>query len=421
MRPPRTGTCAFARSPGRTSLAKVAVVGGGAAGIGAAIALTRSGMDVALFEAEARLGGHCYAVAVSQWDGRTIRVDAGVSEYNPATAGSFAALLRELDLRTQPVNADISVMTPQRVPVWHCATARRCFAALRTIRSGFSTRSRASIAAASRCSTTRPMRPRQRSAISTTSSIRRIFARSISIRWRVRPCDARQLPGEHPIRSLVTSWRMLGLVGPDAQRMTLQGGMHSWCDAAERWLRTRNVQLFLSTRVASISRLGDSVRLRAVDGEKSSRHFAFDHVIIATSPRAGGRLCWKTPPRTRPGSTPSSNRGASARSCISIRRCCRPTGPPGEPASTSRMVRRRRPDPHALRQPAPELARLGARRLRHDQSDHRAGHGQDPVRPPFRPSGDRRGGRAGPAPARRHAGATPHLVLRRLPARALRA
>jgi predicted NAD/FAD-binding protein len=76
-------------------------------------------MDVALFEAEARLGGHCYAVAVAQWDGRTIRVDAGVSEYNPATAASFTALLRELDLRPQPVNADISVMTPQRMPIWH--------------------------------------------------------------------------------------------------------------------------------------------------------------------------------------------------------------------------------------------------------------------------------------------------------------
>jgi predicted NAD/FAD-binding protein len=67
--------------------------------MGAAIALTKSGMDVSLFEAEPRLGGHCLGVSVSLWDGRTVRVDAGVSDFNPATFDSFCALTRELDLR----------------------------------------------------------------------------------------------------------------------------------------------------------------------------------------------------------------------------------------------------------------------------------------------------------------------------------
>ena len=99
-------------------MAKVAVVGGGAAGIGAAIALTKAGMDVSLFEAEARLGGHCFGVSVSLWDRRTIRVDAGVSEFNPATFSSFCGLLQELDLRYQPVNQDVSFMTPDRATIW---------------------------------------------------------------------------------------------------------------------------------------------------------------------------------------------------------------------------------------------------------------------------------------------------------------
>jgi uncharacterized protein len=60
-------------------LAKVAVVGGGAAGMGAAIALAKSGMDVSLFEAEPRLGGHCFGASISLWDGRTVRVDAGIA------------------------------------------------------------------------------------------------------------------------------------------------------------------------------------------------------------------------------------------------------------------------------------------------------------------------------------------------------
>ena len=43
-------------------MAKVAVVGGGAAGIGAAVQLVKAGMDVTLVDAAPRLGGHCSAV-----------------------------------------------------------------------------------------------------------------------------------------------------------------------------------------------------------------------------------------------------------------------------------------------------------------------------------------------------------------------
>ena len=99
-------------------MAKVAIVGGGAAGIGAAVALTKAGMEVSLFEAEPRLGGHCFGVSVSLWDQRTIRVDGGVSDFNPAICTRFCGLLHELDLRYSPVNQDVSFMTPDRATVW---------------------------------------------------------------------------------------------------------------------------------------------------------------------------------------------------------------------------------------------------------------------------------------------------------------
>ena len=108
-------------------MAKVAVVGGGAAGIAAAIALVKSGMDVSLFEADLRLGGHCFGVSVSQWDRRTIRVDGGVCEFNPEISSAFCALLQELDVRTEPVNADISFMTGERAPIWFTRNGQPIF------------------------------------------------------------------------------------------------------------------------------------------------------------------------------------------------------------------------------------------------------------------------------------------------------
>jgi hypothetical protein len=61
-------------------------------------------------------------------------------------------------------------------------------------------------------------------------------------------------PDQYLIRSLVESWRMLGIVGPGVPRMVVQGGMHTYCGAVERWLRDRKISLHLSTRVVSITR-----------------------------------------------------------------------------------------------------------------------------------------------------------------------
>jgi uncharacterized protein len=91
-------------------------------------------------------------------------------------------------------------------------------------------------------------------------------------------------PEQYSIRQLVSSWRMQGIVGPEpTERMAVHGGMHTYCEAVERWLRERKVSLHLSTRVAGIDRPGDVIRLRAIDREKSSLALSFDHVIIATN------------------------------------------------------------------------------------------------------------------------------------------
>jgi uncharacterized protein with NAD-binding domain and iron-sulfur cluster len=56
----------------------IAIIGGGAAGMGAAYGLVKAGFDVSLFEQGARLGGHCFGIPVCRPDGKIVRIDAGV-------------------------------------------------------------------------------------------------------------------------------------------------------------------------------------------------------------------------------------------------------------------------------------------------------------------------------------------------------
>ena len=263
-------------------MAKVAIIGGGSAGVGAAIALAKAGMDVSLFEAEPRLGGHCFSVAVALWDRRTIQVDAGVCEFNQALSDHLHELMCELNLACNPATTDVSFMTPRRTTVWFSRGGSPQFR--------------------------QPLDERQRF----LDEVKRfdetcfeVLDDATYVDWSVqRYLDARQYsqlfrriyfdpqargcfavfgrPADSClIRSLVASWRMLGLVGA-AQRKVVQGGMHVYCNAVEKWLRERRVSVRLSTRVASIDRLGGGVKLRACNREHSDLTFWFDHVVMAT-------------------------------------------------------------------------------------------------------------------------------------------
>jgi predicted NAD/FAD-binding protein len=84
---------------------RIAIVGGGIAGLGTAWLLNRRGFDVTLFEAAPRAGGHTATVDVTL-DGRTFAVDTGFLVYNERTYPRLVELFRELDVRT--VASDMS-------------------------------------------------------------------------------------------------------------------------------------------------------------------------------------------------------------------------------------------------------------------------------------------------------------------------
>jgi predicted NAD/FAD-binding protein len=265
-------------------LPKVAIVGGGVAGIGAAIALTKTGIDVSLFEAEARLGGHCFGVAVPLWDGRTVRVDGGVADFNPVISGAFCDLLQELDLRCHATSQDISFMLPDRSTVWSTRGGEPHFRRPPND-------PKALVEEIDRFNRT-SVELLEDATYADWSAQRYLDDKRYSDEFRSLYFDPRARgefsfpvgpPSQLPIRRVVSAWHMLGVVGAEpCRRMSVQGGMHTYCEAAARWLRQRNVPLFLSTRVVSITRPEGSVCIRTIDREKASSTFSFDHVVLAT-------------------------------------------------------------------------------------------------------------------------------------------
>jgi predicted NAD/FAD-binding protein len=74
---------------------RIAIVGAGIAGLGAAWLLTRQGHAVTLFEAGATLGGHTSTVDVTL-EGRTFPVDTGFLVFNDRTYPRLISLFAEL-------------------------------------------------------------------------------------------------------------------------------------------------------------------------------------------------------------------------------------------------------------------------------------------------------------------------------------
>ena len=78
---------------------RIAVVGAGIAGLGAAWRLSRQGFGVTLFEGSARAGGHTHTVDVTI-DGVTHPVDTGFLVFNDRTYPQLVALLDALGVRS---------------------------------------------------------------------------------------------------------------------------------------------------------------------------------------------------------------------------------------------------------------------------------------------------------------------------------
>ncbi|HWO25628.1 MAG TPA: cyclic nucleotide-binding domain-containing protein [Kofleriaceae bacterium] len=270
-------------------MARIAVVGGGAAGMGAAKVLLEAGLDVTLFEEAPRLGGHCFAVPVPlAGAGRgAVLVDAGVSDFNYATSGEVCRLMDELGLVTQPIVCDSTYTTLEGDPIWTTKGGPRVIDGIidegrffeeielfRTTCVEVTAEARFSEWTAREYLDEHDYSPDFR---------RGFFAPRAGGSFAMPDRD----PEDYFIRPLVAYWQMEGLVGTGPEeRMIVEEGMHAWPAAFHIWFEERGGRLRTAARVVGISRRPHGIRIRLETHEGAHESQWFDHVVLAASPHA---------------------------------------------------------------------------------------------------------------------------------------
>ncbi len=267
-------------------MARVAVIGGGAAGMGAAKVLLDAGLDVTLFEELPRLGGHCFAIPVPHGK-RTVLVDAGVSDFNRVTSHAVQGFMAELGIAVSAITADATYASIDGHPVWtskggvrrvidNVSDEARLFADLELFEATC-----VEVTAEARFSewTAR----RYLDEYDYGPDFRTSF-------FNPRAGGAFPMPDRDPedyfIRPLVAYWQMDGLVGARrGERMVVEHGMHAWPAAFHIWFEEHRGQLRTSTRVVGIARRPRGIRLR-LESEGAHESQWFDHVVLAASPHA---------------------------------------------------------------------------------------------------------------------------------------
>lgn len=257
---------------------QVGIIGGGAAGMGAAYALLEAGCGVTLFEAGDLPGGNCFGVDISLPGGGTWRVDGGIGAYNRATYRRFDAFLDALGVERVSVTGDVSFMAADRETVW---SSRHGDGRFRWI---------AEVKRFEREAPEVLVSPfyddwtiaRYLDSRGYSEEIRRLY-----LYPRAAGClgMSGNVPGRAPIRGLAACWRMHGTVGSRRAEWTApKGGMHRYGAAFARRFVDGGGRLLCARRVVGVARDGDRIRVRATDRDGAVSRHELDDVVLAVAP-----------------------------------------------------------------------------------------------------------------------------------------
>ncbi|MFD5117521.1 NAD(P)/FAD-dependent oxidoreductase [Streptomyces sp. NPDC058391] len=270
---------------------RTAVVGGGVAGLTAAYVLRRS-HEVALYEAEERLGGHAHTHDMASADGRVHRVDSGFIVHNERTYPRLLRLFEELGVATQESEMSMSV---------RCEGCGLEYAGARGAAGLFAQPRNALRPRYLRMLTEVPVFHRRARALLASDDGREpertvgefiaegrfspyftshFMTPLVSAVWS---CDARtalRYPARYLFR-FMAHHGMLAISGSPVWR-TVSGGSRSYVDQIAKRLDA----VHTSTAVQAVHRHADGVEIVAADGSAQR----YDSVVIAVHPDQALRL-----------------------------------------------------------------------------------------------------------------------------------
>ena len=251
---------------------KVAVVGAGIAGLGAARALVGGGHEVTVYEAADRPGGHVHTVDV---DG--VSVDMGFIVCNRERYPLFFRMLGELGITTRPTTMSFSVAVPARGLEWGSASLSALFAQRRRLLDPghwrflanvmrFLGRAREDLELGRIVGSLDDYVPRE---------LRDGFAVPLAAAlWSLSPDRCGAFPAETFVRFL-DQHGMLRTIRPLAWH-TVEGGSRRYVDALVTELRRGRFTLHLGTPVERLVRAAD---ITVLAGGRADR---YDRVILST-------------------------------------------------------------------------------------------------------------------------------------------
>ncbi len=261
----------------------IAVIGGGAAGIGAARHLLQQGFRVHLIESGPRLGGNCVGFEVRGSDGSLHTIDAGVSDFNRTTFTAVSALIEELGLPTRPIDQDAHFASPDGRSLWACRGGelqfRECLdgpeETVRREAAEFRTRA-LEVLWDPRFATSTLGEYLDHIGASQAFRNAIIYPRAAGC-FPMPDTD----PSRFPARGLVEFWNMHGIVSDrPADRRCVVGGMHRYVHAFEQRFLDDGGELHCRTDVVGISRDGRRVAVRTVDERGRLRTLTVEHVVM---------------------------------------------------------------------------------------------------------------------------------------------
>jgi hypothetical protein len=267
-------------------MAHVAVVGGGAAGMGAALVLVEAGVSVTLIEQEAMLGGHCFGVDVPMPDGGRFRIDAGVSDFNMTSFTAVRALLERLGLSWHPVCQDAAFADGGGQPLWSLLGGRAvAHVPFRDFDAFVAENTRFRSGCVEVLSDPRFASFTLGQYLADAGYDDEVASRAIL----PRAAGCFPMPDRDPATYLATAivsfWAMHGIVGANPPtRMVVDGGMCSWPEVLGAWLERRGGKVWRRTRVQGIARRDGRIRLRLEHGDGRHSTAWFEHVVLATPP-----------------------------------------------------------------------------------------------------------------------------------------